>query len=489
MKRNLLRAFAFATFTAMAMTVQAQQETSVTTPDVDTYVRLNNAKAHGGETTIELQTYTNTEDASKSTDFVGLMTFSYAAPQNGYKIKSATLRLTTERIKGDRNINIYAFDGTVADDSKYEDLADAIAAARATDVIGTCKLEGQNGKSIVSDEITAEKYQDITAWQNEIDLTSYVKGLSTSSFTIMIARNADANNSNKIFTKEVADFTNAKNESWSISAADCYPQLTVEYEEDANSVTSTNTSIADTYVRMNNTKDHGSETTVEIKTYTDEADASQNQDFVALYSFAIPADALDTANYDLKSATVRLVTERIKAGRTMNVYAYPYSYEESTTYETESANVAAARAAGTILTFDAAGPYNKSMVSDQIDDDKYKTVDGWTNTLDVTEAVKAMGSTTFSIMIESSKNNKNAEKFFTKEATDVTNAKDATLTFAAADLVPTITIAYEKKSATGISEVKNTTNTAKGIYTLQGVKVNGTNQSGIFIINGKKVIK
>ena len=95
------------------------------------------------------------------------------------------------------------------------------------------------------DEITAERYQTITAWQNVIDLTAFLK-TQTGNFGLLLARK-DANNSNKIFTSEATGITNEKCSFFnSCTAADLVPQLTVVFRKsgDPSGIDSVDTSVA-----------------------------------------------------------------------------------------------------------------------------------------------------------------------------------------------------------------------------------------------------
>lgn len=196
---------------------------------------------------------------------------------------------------------------------------------------------------------------------------------------------------------------------------------------------------ADTYVRADKNVNYGSNTTMEIRSTED-----RKTDFVGLMSFAMPEDVA-YSNYVINKATLRLVAERVKSSRKIDVYKYT-SFEENTNYKNESTNIASARTADNLIcSFEAKGE-SKSIVSDALSD-KYKDITAWTNTLDFTDFVKSLGTNTFSILLDKP-NNTNQTMFFTKEATDITNTKDATLSFKKADLVPQLTIDYALASHT-----------------------------------------
>lgn len=196
---------------------------------------------------------------------------------------------------------------------------------------------------------------------------------------------------------------------------------------------------ADTYVRADKNDNNGSNTTMEIRSTED-----RNTDFVGFMSFAMPTEVA-YSNYVITKATLRLVAERVKSSRKIDVYKYT-SFEENTNYKKESTNIAYARTADNLIcSFEAMGE-SKSIVSDALSD-KYKDITAWTNNLDLTDYVKDLNSNTFAILLDKP-NNTNQTMFFTKEATDITNKRDETLSFKKADLVPQLTIDYALASHT-----------------------------------------
>lgn len=196
---------------------------------------------------------------------------------------------------------------------------------------------------------------------------------------------------------------------------------------------------ADTYVRADKNDNNGSNTTMEIRSTED-----RKTDFVGLMSFAMPKEVA-YSNYVITKATLRLVAERVKSSRKIDVYKYT-SFEENTNYKNESTNIASARTADNLIcSFEAMGE-SKSIVSDALSD-KYKDITAWTNNLDLTDYVKDLNSNTFAILLDKP-NNTNQTMFFTKEATDITNKRDETLSFKKADLVPQLTIDYALASHT-----------------------------------------
>ena len=226
MKKNLLKGL---TAVAMALTVgmpvfaQTAEQPYKGTTTADTWLRMNNKDKHGDKTTIEFRT-------NADVDFVGVMAFEFPAPDAGYAIEKATLRLVTERVKADRKVNLYEFISDFDEDGIYETYADDIAEAKAKTPIAQFSMEGQNTKSVALDNIDAEKYQNIAAWQNNVDITEYVKGLTTNKFGILIASATTTSQSNCFFTKEATGISNTKCTYFNDSKAeDLVPQPTITY--------------------------------------------------------------------------------------------------------------------------------------------------------------------------------------------------------------------------------------------------------------------
>lgn len=196
---------------------------------------------------------------------------------------------------------------------------------------------------------------------------------------------------------------------------------------------------ADTYVRADKNVNYGSNTTMEIRSTED-----RNTDFVGLMSFAMPKEVV-YSNYVITKATLRLVSERVKSSRNIDVYKYT-SFEENTNYKNESKNIASARTADNLICSFSAVGQNASIAADVLKDE-YKEINAWTNTLDFTDFVKSLDTNTFSILLDKP-NNTNQTLFFTKDAKDFTNKKDETLSFSKDDLVPQLTVDYALASHT-----------------------------------------
>ena len=232
----------------------------------------------------------------------------------------------------------------------------------------------------------------------------------------------------RFYSSDAEDMTNTKVEpNFTFAAADLHPQLTVVYEEIKDAKQDVSLPTADTYVRKGNKDNNASKITMEIRSSEDRA-----TDFVGLMSFAMPAEVI-YSNYAINKATLRLVSERAKGSRTINVYKYT-SFEENTIYDNESTNIASARTADNLIcSFEAVGQ-DASIAVDALKNE-YKEINAWTNTLDFTDFVKGLDTNTFSILLDKP-NNTAQTLFFTKDAKDFTNTKDETLSFSKDDLVP-----------------------------------------------------
>ena len=97
MKKNLLKGVMAMAFAMFAMGTFAQGETKVLTASGDTWVRSNSpSNTWGTQETLEMKT-----DATNDQNFYGLLSFDVPATDDGYQVKSATLRLVSQYKKGD----------------------------------------------------------------------------------------------------------------------------------------------------------------------------------------------------------------------------------------------------------------------------------------------------------------------------------------------------------------------------------------------------
>lgn len=435
MNNFLLRGLLSATVCLVASGALAQTtETATLGVSNDVTLSLGEAnKAFPKNGDIEL--YTLYTDGAITTDYIGAMSFDLPS-KPGYAIKSATLRLVTERYKGSATLSIYSLgNNAVSDADTYNSQKANVEEARKNGPFVTITPMGTHGKAIFD----AGASSDINDWTNNIDLTLLAQKCGSGKLNLLLV-NPSAKTKNDVvrfYSSDAKDMTNTNVEpNFTFKAEDLHPQLTVVYEEDADQKTDVSLPTADTWVRKNSNNNYGGQKTMELKSFGD-------TDFVGLMSFSLPAEVLGSNN-EVKSASLRLVTERTKGSRTFSLYKY-VDFAENTNYKTEEGKLAAARTEANLIgTYSAKGQGKKSFPLDAVSDD-FKTVDAWTNTIDLTDYVKGLDTNSFAFLIEHT-NSADQLMFYTKETDDVTNAKDATLVFKKEDLVPQLTVVYTKNT-------------------------------------------
>lgn len=215
-------------------------------------------------------------------------------------------------------------------------------------------------------------------------------------------------------------------------------------------VTKTFNSVADTWIRENNTtwKQNGSWDKVEIRMDGDDVNGFFN--YAALYGFEYQLPQ----GYKVSNATIRLVTERWK-GSDIDLYGYSNDFAESATWDSEAGYIATATKNSPLATFTPKAQRNVALGSDAVGD-AYRDISSWTNEIDVTDYVKSLpvSATRANFFLASNdKTNKNQNCFYTREATDVVNAKDATLTFDKEDLVPVLVVTFVEDAASSTERI------------------------------------
>ena len=112
MKNSLLQCLCGITLSLTASAAIAQDLNASLSVKYDVTLRTDQAdKSFPTNGALEMYTERN-DDGSIKTDFVGLVSFQVPV-KDGYSVKSADLKLVTERAKGD--IAIYAFGADVSD--------------------------------------------------------------------------------------------------------------------------------------------------------------------------------------------------------------------------------------------------------------------------------------------------------------------------------------------------------------------------------------
>lgn len=436
MNNFLLRGLLSATVCLVAGSAFAQTTETATLGVSNDVTLRKDAADKTFATNTDLELYTLYTDGTISTDFIGAMSFDIPS-KPGYVIKSATLRLVTERYKGSATLAIYSLgNNAVSDADTYNSQKANVEEARKNGPFITITPKGTHGKAVFDGGASSE----INDWTNYIDLTLLAQKCGSGKLNLLFVNPSSKTKEDvvRFYSSDAKDMTNTNvTPNFTFAAEDLHPQLTVVYEEDADQKTDVSLPTADTWIRKDAaTNNYGSKKTMELK-------SQGNTDFVGLMSFSLPAEVLG-ANNEVKSATLRLVTERPKGSRTFSLYKY-VDFAENTNYKTEEENLAAARTEANLIgTYSAKGQGGKSFPNDAVSDE-FKTVDAWTNTIDLTDYVKELDTNSFAFLIE---HTNSAEQliFYTKETDDVTNAKDATLVFKKEDLVPQLTVVYTKKT-------------------------------------------
>lgn len=227
MKKNLLKGVMAMAFAMFAMGTFAQGETKVLTASGDTWVRSSNPdKTWGSTTTLEMKT-----DVTNAQNFYGLMSFDIPATDDGYQVKSVTLRLVTNYKKGDSKMRIYPLTSVVTNKTTYNDVKEQITFALEGDAIAEFAMQG-NAQNSLADKI-AESFYPVDTWTNNIDVTASVKSLAGEAFSFFIAKVMDqAGKSNQIFSSRATDVTNTKvTPDITFKGEDLVPQLTIVYEK------------------------------------------------------------------------------------------------------------------------------------------------------------------------------------------------------------------------------------------------------------------
>ncbi|MBQ7420123.1 MAG: hypothetical protein IJV17_05195 [Prevotella sp.] len=414
-------------------------------PTGDCWVRSDNKSTKNTTTQfMEIKT-----DAS--TYFYGVMSFQFTAPNDGYEVKSATLRLTTRVKRGNAAMKIYGVKGyVIADQVGYENVEGGIVAAVGESPIATFDLKGASDNMAIIDDISDSKYSSyhtITAWQNTIDLTEYVRSLGTNRFSIAIAKATDQNSASQIFTKDATGVTwnTTVNSGAAINNEDILPVLTVEYQAvsyTGRSVT-TSTSTADTWVRSDQSNKAGATVNFEVKNQNDEGTAKL---FYGLMSF----NYTPVAGKEVKSAFLRLTTRTYKTsqGNICKIYPIELTIDENTStgtdYSAASSTITSALSESPIAYFMINGNYNK-RISDSGLTSGYSTIEAWQNFIDITSYIRSLNGGPFSILLKMDSNvDGGSSDFFTKEQGSASAVSfNGGSSISNDDLIPQLVIIYK----------------------------------------------
>lgn len=480
MKKTLLLA-AFAAFVSGAF---AQTTYSGTTTS-DSWIRTDSPGACQGGNAIEMKTY------SSGATFYGLMSFEFTNPSSGNEVKSAILRTTTRYKKGDSELKVYGIDYVNAESTNYGNMQTAIEAAVAGTPLATFRVNGDGTRALTDGGIT-EAFQTVEAWQNTLDITSYVRSLSTNKFTLLFVKTYDQNNSTQIYSREATGLSwNANvNGGAAIADADVQPLLTVEYQEATNTATENITAAVDGWVANGASSYTGTEIELKNQVYTEE-ETEKTDLFYGVLHFDIPAAP---AGKELSSASLRLVTERVKNDRTTDVYFTDQEIADGDNYAALETAINALTGTTPVASFEMKGNNNSVKWDGQSEENS--KIAAWTNEITL-PTDQLTGKTTLNIILSApdSRDSKNdSNRFFSSEATGFTNTNGnnaaGDFTVATADILPQLTLKYvspEEPTAIETVTVKAEPIGSKGIYNLAGQRVENPTK-GIYIIDGKKVV-
>ena len=404
----------------------------------DCWVRENNVTWNGGATSDAAEVNTGR--------FSALYGFSYALPA-GMKVEKATLHLVTRRYKGGE-INLYGYGNDFAENTKWENEATYINAA--TDPILSFTAAGQWNKDMTDTGIN-EDMRSLEKWVNDLDVTDYLKSLPATATRVNFLL-SDATAQNQFFTKDNNGIDAYKYKAEDDTDAfyahydkeELMPYLEVTFAEDSAVSTVVLGTTADTHLRSDNGTGNGTATAMELKNLAD------GTVFYGLLQFKLPAEVLNTAQYEVSGATLRLVCVQNKGDRKMDLRDYPNNFTETSNYAAEEAFLLATMEEEPIETFEAKGQGTKAVSDKGIDAD-YRNVEAWTSNIDLTDFIAgkaAAGQGTINLMLTKQNLHNDAMKFATKEAQDLSShteeAANYTFTFAKEDLVPQLTIVYTK---------------------------------------------
>ena len=390
-------------------------------------------------TNKDIELYTLYTDGAITTDYIGLISFDIPS-KPGYAIKSATLRLVTERYKGSATLSIYSLgNNAVSDADTYNSQKANVEEARKNEPFVTITPKGTHGKATFDGGASS----DINDWTNDIDLTLLAQKCGSGKLNLLFV-NPSAKTKDDVvrfYSSDAEDMTNTKVEpNFTFAAADLHPQLTVVYEEIKDAKQDVSLPTADTFVRNTATNNaYGTNSNIEVQSNSD-----LTNDFVGLLSFQLPED-IKYSNYVVNSVNMRIVTRVFKGDNSMNVYAYQGDVANNLTYTNAKAAVADTRSAGVVTTFKAAGQWNWAIDSD-VDklEEENKTIDKWQNYINLTPFLDKVlaENNTINLMIESAKHDNKSTKFFSSEQGDITNKADGSLRISKDDLVPQLTVDY-----------------------------------------------
>ena len=434
MNNFLLRGLLSATVCLVAGSAFAQTTETATIGVSNDVTLRKDAADKTFATNTDLELYTLYTGDAISTDFIGAMSFDIPS-KPGYAIKSATLRLVTERYKGSATLSIYSLgNNAVSNADTYNSQKANVEEARKNGPFITITPMGTHGKAIFD----AGASSDIKDRTNNIDLTLLAQKCSGK--LNLLFDNPSAKTKNDVvrfYSSDAKDMTNTKvDPNFTFAAADLHPQLTVVYEEIKDAKQDVSLPTADTYVRKGYTKqDLGAKDVMELNSNTE-----GTADFVGLLSFALPED-LHYSNYVASNANLRLVTRGLgKGGNNVNVFEFGGAFDEKSLYSDLEADIKDARSTSVLASFQAKGQKNKAISDKGLSAD-YTKIENWVNNINLTDVVNSMLDSQLNLMIESADKDGLSTKIFSKDVKDVI-CQTTNEVLSANDLKPQLTVDY-----------------------------------------------
>lgn len=216
------------------------------TPTLDCWLRSDKATTaaagNASNNTMEVKTYTTSEEGKTSTYYYGLMSFKMPESNftTNYTVTSAKIVLTSRFIKGKSSMALYDFggDALLETEPTYPGTQGEALTLTNYTKISDFTANGTT-TALNADNITNSNYFTLSAWQTEIDITDYINSkLKTDYINLLFTNNESSSNSNVFFTTGLADdFTmktkdgdNAVVET-TISAKDVQPYIIIKYAE------------------------------------------------------------------------------------------------------------------------------------------------------------------------------------------------------------------------------------------------------------------
>lgn len=387
----------------------------------DTQWRMNNTDNKAIATSVEVRSDWTEADGVRTYggDFVAAYEFSVPAAVLNATVKSATLRLVTERAKGANEMDLFAYPYEWADNQIYADQAENIAQARTVAPVATFTAKCFNTTKCVTDDYA---FTDISVWTNEIDLTEYVRSLSDGRVSLLLASQRSSTNQKKFYTSEATDVFAGKKDT--VPASDLIPQLTIVYEVAGKELVSVSTEKYRSYASTKAVSIPNG-----ITAYTVSACAPYSASTVSTYA----------ASVDYCAQLDPIASGIIPANT------------------------------GVILSAKVPAEYSFAYASDEVAIEN--------NMLRVSDGSAASSGYTFGVV--------DGVPMFSPST--AVPAGEVYLDMAANDVRNIYVIEGTNEKPTAVASVKAETPVVKGIYNLQGMKLNSIGEPGIYIIDGKKV--